>query len=323
MFGQSHVGFVNSLESDVAGRLMLAGGADSAISIWDVKTHERVGYVPRHTGHQFGVSRAVWWPLDSGMFVTGSFDSTVSLWATEGLEQVYTFQMEHKVYCVDVCSQDGGENALVAVGMDFPMVRLLDLRAGAASHTLKGHEGRVLSLKWSPRASYLLATAGSDGTVRVWDIRQSSSWVASMDLARTHPDQPLTPLTFRRAHRSSVNGLAWTERGTGLVSLGNDNKARIWNLSIPGGINENVNFGPLVQNRHTQTLDPVLHSGNVIIPTDSGAILVSSWADGKIMRRLEPPEGERFVRQACLTVCDNRLFSGNGNGAIIEYPNSL
>lgn len=334
---QDHVGFVNSLDLDpTENRYLLCGAADSSISLWDTWTFAEsrqknqkivpIIHTERQDAHKFGVSKVCWWPMDSGMFVSASFDTTVKLWDTNSGEPVYSFDLEHKIYNVDVNPQN--VNGLVAVGMDHPYCRLLDLRIAASAHTLKGHSGRILSTKWNPLNQYLLASAGSDGTVRVWDIRQAASCVASMDMMRSDVDIELSPLDYRRAHRSSVNGLCWFPCGNRLVSLGNDNKSRVWLLDVPGGINESINYGPLVQNRHLQTLDPILspigdlRSPYLFIPSDTGDILMFQSMDGKLVRKLESPEGYQASRYACIiagTPGTGLYYSGNGNGLITEW----
>lgn len=47
---------------------------------------------------------------------------------------------------------------LIAVAGQSSKVRLIDLKSGAATHTLRGHKKPVVSVKWSTRDEYNLAT---------------------------------------------------------------------------------------------------------------------------------------------------------------------
>ena len=50
------------------------------------------------------------------------------------------------------------QHALIAVGGQSAKVRLIDLKSGSATHTLKGHKKSVLCVKWSTRDEYIIAT---------------------------------------------------------------------------------------------------------------------------------------------------------------------
>jgi DNA excision repair protein ERCC-8 len=127
-----------------------------------------------------------WWPFDNGMFVTSSFDGHVNVWDPNSMEQVYSFDMKSKLYSMDISSAPPA-SPLVATASDHPLIRLLDLRTTSSTHTLSGHEGRVHAVKWSPTNSNLLASGGSDGTIRIWDIRRSRACVTSLDMQNVSP----------------------------------------------------------------------------------------------------------------------------------------
>jgi DNA excision repair protein ERCC-8 len=117
-------------------------------------------------------------------------------------------------------------------GAELPSIRLLDLRTGGITHTLVGHEwGFVIPVRWSPSRPYLLASGGSDGTVRLWDVRRGKACLASLDQHNTASRETggwLTPTN--KGHDGVVNGLQFTADGLHLVSLGHDEKMRVWDL---------------------------------------------------------------------------------------------
>jgi len=73
---------------------------------------------------------------------------------------------------------------------------------------LAGHTAWVSSVVWSPTAPSLLASAGYDRVVRVWDLRATSA------------------LFTIGAHNDKVLCLDWTERY--MYSGGADNQLRIY-----------------------------------------------------------------------------------------------
>lgn len=334
----SHLGYINSLDVDpVDNQLLLCGGSDSAVTIWDLGS-ERDAQAYRgearsplckldmKVAHQYGISKVQWWPFDQSMFFTGSFDGTVKVWDSEGLDEVYAFQFDNKVYNFDVNAIDKG--GIIAVGLSSPLIRLVDLRSAGSVQTLKGHRsGSVLSVKWSPTAPGLLASAGSDGNVRIWDVRQASQEIASMDLERVSLKQEPSPADFRKAHRAACNGLSWCGSDDTLISVGLDNKARLWSHILDGGINESANFGPLFQNSRQQTLDPLvsnlLGTKCVFLPSDTGDVLFCTLNDGKLVQRLVPPGKEvRLQRQACIVARragTNEFYSSACDGSVVKW----
>jgi len=40
----------------------------------------------RHKGHKFAITAVRWWPADTGMFTTSSFDKYLKVWDTNTLE---------------------------------------------------------------------------------------------------------------------------------------------------------------------------------------------------------------------------------------------
>ena len=49
-------------------------------------------------------------------------------------------------------------HCLVAVGCDSSTLKLVDLKSGSATHMLKGHKMSILSVQWSSKNEYLLAS---------------------------------------------------------------------------------------------------------------------------------------------------------------------
>jgi WD40 repeat protein len=74
-----------------------------------------------------------------------------------------------------------------------------------------GHTGEVYGVAYSPDGQYM-ATAGSDATVRVWDLR-------------TRKPRTLT------GHTSSVTAVAFSPDGRYLASAGHDATVRVWDLA--------------------------------------------------------------------------------------------
>lgn len=112
---------VNALRVDeTEHRYLLAGATDATIAVYDtaqpsrvdprtgVATHDPILRVrrgagdgaARSPGHAFAVSSVDWYPVDTGMFFTASFDQTVAGWDANACARVVDFAFEDKVYCI-------------------------------------------------------------------------------------------------------------------------------------------------------------------------------------------------------------------------------
>ncbi|CAN8291204.1 unnamed protein product [Cochlearia groenlandica] len=123
-------------------------------------------------GHKYAVSSAIWYPIDTGLFVTGSYDHYVKVWDTNTAQAVVDFKMPGKVYRTAMSSL-ATTHTLIAAGTEDVQVRLCDIASGAFSHTLSGHRDGVMSVEWSTSNEWVLYTGGCDGAIRFWDIRRA------------------------------------------------------------------------------------------------------------------------------------------------------
>ena len=169
------------------GRYLLSGASDGSAAVFDVwnATEYEAGFIAKHrnillvdkqhqNGHRFAVSAAVWYPVDTGFFVTASFDQYVKVWDTNSTQVcacilsypsfsvsfpcfvildvlvfvctvlfsqvVMEFKMPGKVYTAAM-SPVATTHMLIATGTADVQVRLCDIASGAFTHTLSGHRG--------------------------------------------------------------------------------------------------------------------------------------------------------------------------------------
>jgi DNA excision repair protein ERCC-8 len=240
----AHFGGVNAIEIDkFEGRYLLSGGADSTVSIWDLEaqlesqhhnlddesikslvTLNPIGSVTRsEKAHKFGITDVSWYPFDSYAFITSSFDATLKIYDSLSLAPKASFALDSAVYSHSMSPI--AQHLLVACGTQYPVVRLVDLRSGAAVQALVAHTGAVLTTAWSPRDEHIVASGSSDGTIRLWDIRRSAGQLGVLDMEDSIgiPGYDRMGLGARsagrgRAHTATVNGLAWTDDGQFLIS---------------------------------------------------------------------------------------------------------
>ena len=91
----------------------------------------------------------------------------------------------------------------------------------------QGHTGSIEEIQWSPSEASVFASASSDGTIRVWDVRSKSR----------------TPALTMQVSSTDVNVMSWSRQTSHLLASGaDDGEWAVWDLrqwkpsgtSVPG-----------------------------------------------------------------------------------------
>lgn len=278
-----------------------------------------LAYAPRTARtHNLGITHLSFYPFDSLAFLASSYDHTLKLFSSETLECSATFDLASVVYSHALSPV--ASHLLVACATQHPAVRLVDLRSGASTHSLAGHSGAVLTTVWHPNREHYLASGGSDGLIRLWDVRRSASSLGVLDMDHTTGlghGQP--PRERGKAHAGAVNGLTWDSEGTYLVSCGHDERIRIWDTM--NSSNTLTNFGPAVKNANTSTLIPLVSPTHltgpgkeVMIYPNPRELLVYEMHTGKLITRLKTPSHASS---------HTAVSAGSGTRNVVNRTNSL
>jgi WD40 repeat protein/tRNA A-37 threonylcarbamoyl transferase component Bud32 len=192
------------------------------LSIWDPESGAKVESLSGHTDAVLCID----WSKDGKRLLTGSYDYSVRLWDLASGQSVRYLQHDDWVMSVAL-SPDG--QRFVSGSKDRTAIVWQSDQPGSGSPFL-GHLGQVLAVAFSPDGK-LVASGGDDGTILIWRPEK----LAQQDLTELIDKSRETLASIVDVEMSgsneAVRSLAFSADGTRLLSGGNDNVVRLWDLS--------------------------------------------------------------------------------------------
>ncbi|OCH84771.1 WD40 repeat-like protein [Obba rivulosa] len=224
--------------------LVVSGGCDKELRVWDVKSGYCIYTLRGHTS----TIRCLKVLHGRPIAVSGSRDKTVRVWDVQrGRLLRVLVGHEQSVRCLDVYG-----NRVVSGSYDCTC-RVWDVDTGECLHVLSGHFHQIYSVAFD---GIRIASGGLDTTVRVWDadtgvclalLQGHTALVCQLQLSPTMlatGGSDGRVITFSlgasfgvvqrlAAHDSSVTGLQLDERF--LVTGGNDGRVRLFQFDRATG----------------------------------------------------------------------------------------
>lgn len=299
-----------------AGRYLLSGSGDidGAIGIHDLL--RPVGAVNfscpvvasvHKDGHTHGVSTVQWYPHDTGIFVSSSLDKSVAVWDTNHLCIVERFKFTEAVYTHAIAAATS--HCLIAAGGRECKITLCDMNSGSQTHILRGHRKPVMAVRWSPSRDHLLTSGSQDNKILFWDIRKATGPIYDLDQHNgggvAHTASALS------AHSGHVVGLRFTSDGLFLLSVGTDNRLRLWDTHTFK--NSLINYGripiSLVQQTCPLSITSPLCSLTPILMVPSGSdVYLFELFTGKKVIALKGHYGN--ITSCTLHPFEQEIYSG-------------
>jgi peroxin-7 len=231
-------------------QLVVACG-DGALKLFDLNVPDfPVMNFHEHKREVFSVS---WNPTSRDGFLSSSWDGSVRLWSPTRAHSLRTLPVGA---CTYSASYNPANPALVSTASSDGQIRLFDLRTPvSAKYHLTGTlavpgQAEILTHDWNKYREPVLAAAGVDKLVRVFDVRNPGAG----------------PVSVLQGHDYAVRRLAWSPHASDvLVSASYDMTVRVWSdgstmqppprpsaaaASGGGGPTAGIELG--LMNRHTE-----------------------------------------------------------------------
>ncbi|XP_004932951.1 glutamate-rich WD repeat-containing protein 1 [Bombyx mandarina] len=170
-------------------------------------------------GHTSSVEDIQWSPNERNVLATCSVDKTIRIWDTRAAPQkacMLTAENAHQSD-INVISWNGKE-PFIASGGDDGFLHIWDLRQFTNSTpvgTFKHHTAPVTSVEWHWTEPSVLASAGEDNQVALWDlaVEKDDDEVEDDDELKNLPPQ----LLFIHQGQTDIKELHWHKQLPGVI----------------------------------------------------------------------------------------------------------
>ncbi|TFK39837.1 WD40-repeat-containing domain protein [Crucibulum laeve] len=227
--------------SEIHENQLVTASGDGSLRLWDVMLNDLpIRAWQEHTREVFSVD---WSNIKKDTFASSSWDGTIKLWSPERQRSLITLQAHHS--CVYQALFSPHQPDTIASCSTDGTLKVFDLRTpsyvtsgpnsntftnpiSAAVLTVPASGTEVLTLDWNKYRPFVLASAGVDKMIKVWDCRMIKMGESGQVGGICETQLP--------GHEYAVRKVQWSpHRAEVLASASYDMTCRVWNTAPPPG----------------------------------------------------------------------------------------
>ena len=241
-----HADVVNAVAFSPDGQLLASGGDDYAFKLWDVPRKRHIATLDHINNRSRSQVKAVTFSPNGQLLATAGVEA--KLWDVHTRKEIRT--LEHGKWVMAVAFSPDGR--MLATGDESGHINIWDVQTQQTVVQLDGDFTAVYTLMFSPDGK-ILASGGYEGKIELWKVEgwehlgtltvgataftvsfsPDSSTLAntgyeSVSLWKVDSGEKIATLT---GHAGWVNAVAFSPDGRSLISGGNDETLRIWDVT--------------------------------------------------------------------------------------------
>ncbi|HBE19048.1 MAG TPA: hypothetical protein DEG17_04075 [Cyanobacteria bacterium UBA11149] len=238
---QIHGSGVGNIVFSPDGNTIASVSGENTINLWNTDGSLR-RILQGHTSAVFGLA----FSRDSQTIASGSWDNTVKIWQIDGT--LTDTLSGHNAMVYGVAFHPDGR--MVASGSLDSTIKLWKVEDNSPLFqspkytnidTLKGHNGTIWDVDFSPDGNTLVSGSG-DNTIKLWNINpdctpvgklMEMSEASGLEAKNFHPNQEFSlecaPPKTLKGHHGEVFSVAFSPDGKLIASGSADNTIKIWN----------------------------------------------------------------------------------------------
>jgi WD40 repeat protein len=216
----------------------------------------------------------------------------------------------------------------LAVGSESGVIYIIDLSNPGNPSQLKGHQGVVFSLTFTPDGQQLFSS-GNDKKVLIWELDSKTNTIIYQEPSNVRAISISPDGKFLAGGDDGGRIFLWDIKSSQLTNLANEDKTAIHAIAfspnglslVTGDLSGRIKFWNPYSNRLVRTLQP--HSGRVtkIAFSPSGEMVASSSYDKTVA-----VYDTKFISTIPISLKENSLIFSlkftNDNKKIITAPNN-